>query len=58
MAKKAPSASGLTPAETRAMDEELAEARIKTRRKILILLGLVAIPLYLWAAMVISAHNK
>ena len=40
------------------MDEELAELRRRLKRRIFIALCIVAIPLYLYAAEVISAHNR
>lgn len=50
--------SGLTKAEQAAREKELADARSRLVRRVLITLGVVAIPLYIWAATVISAHNK
>ena len=58
MAKRPSPVSDLTEAERRALKEELAEYRRRLKRRIFITLIIVAIPLYLWAAAVISAHNK
>jgi len=58
MAKQATSSSGLTKAEQQAREAELAEARRRNTRRIIIVLCVLAVPLYLWAAVVISAHNK
>ena len=58
MAKQATSSSGLTKAEQQARDAELAEARRRNTRRAIIVLCVLAVPLYLWAAVVISAHNK
>jgi hypothetical protein len=48
----------LTAAEQAARDEELAATRKQAIRRLLILLCVLAVPLYIWAAVVISAHNK
>ena len=59
MRTKRPSpASDLTEAEQRALDEELAELRRRLKRRVFIALCIAAIPLYLYAAEVISTHNK
>jgi hypothetical protein len=50
--------STLTAAERVAKDAELAEVRKQTWRRVLILVGVLVVPLYVWAALVISAHNK
>jgi len=47
----------LTPAERRALDEEFAEDRRRLKRRVLIGLCILAVPLYIYAAMVISSHN-
>jgi len=58
MAKQPTSSSGLTKAEQQAREEELAEVRRRNTRRVIIVLCVLAVPLYLWAATVISAHNK
>lgn len=52
------SAAQLTPAEQDALDAELAEARRHTIRRLRILLLVLGVILYVWAAMVISAQNR
>lgn len=48
----------LTAAEEAARDAELAEARSRTVRRVVIALCVLAVPFYIWAALVISSHNK
>ena len=48
----------LTKAERQALDEELAAARRRLTRRIWIGVCIVAVPLYIYAAMVISSHYK
>jgi hypothetical protein len=57
MAKRPSPVSDLTEAERRAYDEELAESRRRLKRRVFIGLCIVAVPLYIYAAEVISAHN-
>jgi hypothetical protein len=58
MAKRPSPLSDLTEPERRAVAEELADSRRRLKRRIFIGLCIVAVPLYLYAAEVISAHNK
>lgn len=48
----------LTPAERRALDEELDVLRRRTRRRVVIALCVLAVPAYVAAALLISAHNR
>ncbi|MBR7836624.1 hypothetical protein KDL01_25315 [Actinospica durhamensis] len=50
--------AALTAAEQAARDTELAEAHSRAVRRLVIALCVLAVPFYIWAALVISSHNK